>query len=200
MDPRRKTPSVTDPFIQFRKWFSEARESGENEPEAMSLATSDENGRPSVRMVFFRDFSPEGFCFFTNYESRKAIQIGKNPYAALLFYWQRISRQVRIEGKIKKVSLGISDQYFNSRPAGSRISACISPQSAVIPDRLFLEAMHDAFSKDLGDKEPQRPSNWGGYILIPDRFEFWTGRDNRLHDRVQFRKVKDRWIAERLAP
>jgi len=107
---------------------------------------------------------------------------------------------VRIDGRIKKTSAKTSDDYFNSRPLGSRISACISPQSSVIPDRLFLEAMYEAFVRDLGKNPPQRPENWGGYILIPDRFEFWTGRENRLHDRIQYRKGKQGWIMERLAP
>jgi len=189
-----------DPMDQFRSWFKEAEKNFEHEPEAMALATADEDGRPSVRMVLFRDLKAGGFHFFTNYQSRKALHLGSNPYGALLFYWHGLYRQVRVEGKIKKVSAKISDAYFNARPLGSRISACISPQSSVIPDRLFLDAMHAAFSNDLGQKSPQRPGNWGGYILVPDRFEFWSGRDNRLHDRIQYRKSRSGWIIERLAP
>jgi len=189
-----------DPVKQFREWFDLAKKSGEHEPEAMALATADEDGRPSLRMVLFKDVSSLGFCFFTNYESRKAIQLKANPFASLLFYWPGLYRQVRIEGKVKKAPAKTSDDYFNSRNEGSRVSACISPQSSVIPDRIFLEAMHDAFTRDLGGKAPERPSNWGGYILVPDRFEFWTGRENRLHDRIQYRKVNNGWIAERLAP
>lgn len=184
----------------FRYWFEDARKNNEHEPEAMALATADERGRPSARMVFFRDVSKEGFCFFTNFESRKALQMESNPYASLLFYWPKLYRQVRVEGRIKEASAKMSDDYFNSRPLGSRISACISPQSAVIPDRLFLEAMHEAFLKDLGRKALQRPDTWGGYILVPDRFEFWTGGENRLHDRIQYRKKRSGWIIERLAP
>ena len=189
-----------DPMKHFRSWFKVAKNSDQHEPEAMALATADENGRPSVRMVLFREVSRDGLCFFTNFESRKALHLSSNPYASLLFYWPELYRQVRVEGKIKKASAKLSDDYFNTRPLGSRISACISPQSSVIPDRLFLEAMHESFSKDLGHEAPQRPGNWGGYILVPDRFEFWTGRENRLHDRIQYRKGRSGWIIERLAP
>lgn len=190
----------TNPLEQFGIWFREARKSGEKEPEAMALSTVDGSGRPSLRMVLFRDYKAGGFCFFTNYDSRKARQIIQNPHAAVLFYWPGLLRQVRVEGKIRKLSARISDQYFNSRPPGSRISACISPQSSVIPDRELLEAMHESFRNDLGGKLPKRPPNWGGYILVPELFEFWVGRENRLHDRVQYRKQKGKWIQERLAP
>ncbi|MCX6283415.1 MAG: pyridoxamine 5'-phosphate oxidase [Bacteroidetes bacterium] len=189
-----------DPMILFGKWYEEARKNEEHEPEAMALATADDEGRPSLRMVLFRDISKTGLCFFTNYDSRKAIQLKLNPYSSLLVYWPKLYRQVRVEGKVRKAPAVVSDDYFNSRPLGSRISACISPQSAVIPDRLFLEAMHEAFSKDLGGKPPKRPANWGGYIFVPDRFEFWMGRENRLHDRIQYRKKRNNWIIERLAP
>lgn len=189
-----------DPMKQFRLWFELAKQNGGHEPEAMALATADDKGRPSVRMVLFRDIKPEGFYFFTNFESRKAMHLRSNRYAALLFYWPGLYLQVRMEGKIKKVAAKLSDDYFHSRPLGSRISASISPQSSVIPDRLFLEAMHESFSNDLGSGDPERPANWGGYMLIPNRFEFWTGRENRLHDRIQYRKIKSGWIIERLAP
>jgi pyridoxamine 5'-phosphate oxidase len=181
-------------------WIREARKSGEKEPEAMALSTVDECGRPALRMVLFKDFKAGGLCFFTNYDSRKARQISQNPYAALLFYWPGLFRQVRVEGKIRKLSARISDQYFSSRPLGSRISACISPQSSVIPGREFLVAMLESFANDLGGRLPTRPQNWGGYILVPDLFEFWVGRENRLHDRIQYRKQKRKWIQERLAP
>ena len=184
----------------FGNWYELAGISGVEEPEAMALATADDQGRPSVRMVLFKDISRNGLVFFTNYGSRKAIQIKANACASVLFYWPGLFRQIRIEGKIRKTSAKVSDDYFNSRPLGSRISACISPQSSVIPDRLFLEAMHEAFSKDLQGKAPRRPDNWGGYILVPERFEFWTGRENRLHDRIQYRKGRSGWIIERLAP
>jgi len=189
-----------DPVKQFRSWYALAGKNGEHEPEAMALATADDKGRPSVRMVLFKDISKEGLCFFTNYDSRKAVELTLNPYASLLFYWPGLYRQVRVEGKVKKAPVKLSDSYFNSRPIGSRISASISPQSRVIPDRFFLEARHEAFFKDLGDDHPQRPLNWGGFLLIPDRFEFWTGKENRLHDRILYRKGKSGWIIERLAP
>ncbi|MCX6240199.1 MAG: pyridoxamine 5'-phosphate oxidase [Bacteroidetes bacterium] len=189
-----------DPVKQFRSWFELAKQSGEHEPEAMALATVDDTGRPSVRMVLFRDLRPDGFCFFTNYESRKAVHLGSNPFASILFYWPMLYRQVRVEGRVKKVSVKLSDDYFNSRPAGSRISACISPQSSVIPDRLFIEAMYEAFKMDLGGNLPRKPVNWGGYVLVPDLFEFWTGMEDRLHDRIQYRKGRSGWVIERLAP
>ncbi|MCX6281106.1 MAG: pyridoxamine 5'-phosphate oxidase [Bacteroidetes bacterium] len=189
-----------EPIEQFRAWFDDAKRNHEYEPEAMALATADKKGRPSVRMVLFRDVSEGGFCFFTNWGSRKGLQLKSNPYASVLFYWPKQYRQVRVEGRIKKAAAELSDKYFNSRPLGSRISACISPQSAVVPDRIFLEAMHEAFSKDLGREDPRRPKNWGGIILVPNRFEFWTGRENRLHDRIQYRKGTKGWIVERLAP
>lgn len=189
-----------DPFGIFQSWYKHAAEGGEDEPDAMALATADEAGRPSLRMVLFKELDKHGFYFFTNYESRKACQLRSNPHAALLFYWRKLYRQVRVEGKVRKAHPKISDTYFSTRPVGSRISACISPQSSVIPDRVFLEAMYEAFSMDLGGKEPERPPDWGGYILVPERFEFWTGRENRLHDRILYRKVKSGWILERLAP
>jgi len=189
-----------DPLNLFKAWLKEARSKSEHEPEAMALATADEEGRPAVRMVLYKEVNQDGFCFFTNYGSRKALHLAANPYASLLFYWPGLYRQVRIEGKVRKAASKISDDYFDSRPLGSRISASISPQSAVVPDRMFLEAMHESFAKDLGKNAPQRPSNWGGYILTPDRIEFWTGRDNRLHDRILYSKSKSAWIIERLAP
>ena len=189
-----------EPVTLFKAWLKQARSKPEHEPEAMALGTADEDGRPSVRMVLYKDVNEDGFYFFTNYDSRKALQLAVNPYASLLFYWPGLYRQVRIEGKVRKTASKISDDYFDSRPLGSRISASISPQSAVVPDRLFLEAMHESFATDLGRKAPRRPGNWGGYILVPDRIEFWTGRENRLHDRIQYRKSKSAWIIERLAP
>jgi pyridoxamine 5'-phosphate oxidase len=189
-----------EPVKLFKTWLKEARLKSEHEPEAMVLATADEDGRPSARMVLYKEVNEDGFCFFTNYGSRKALHLASNPYASLLFYWPGLYRQVRVEGKVKKAPAKVSDDYFASRPLGSRISACISPQSAVIPDRIFLEAMHESFARDLGGKAPERPGNWGGYILVPDRIEFWTGKENRLHDRIQYRKSKSEWIIERLAP
>ncbi len=189
-----------DPLKLFRSWYHLAKSSGEHEPEAMALATADIQGKPSLRMLLYKDVLPSGFCFFTNYESRKGIEILSNPNASLLFYWPGLYRQVRIEGNIKKCPSRISDNYFNSRPLGSRISASVSPQSAVIPDRLFIEAMAEAFQRDLNQNEPKRPANWGGFVLIPNRMEFWTGRENRLHERILYRKSGKVWITEILAP
>lgn len=189
-----------DPLKLFSKWYKLAKSSGEHEPESMALATSDSQGRPSVRMVLYKDLLPGGFCFFTNYDSRKSIEIEANPYASLLFYWPGLYRQVRIEGKIRKCTAEVSDGYFDSRPLGSRISASVSPQSSVIPDRVFIEAMAEAFKKDLGKNEPKRPENWGGFFLSPEKIEFWIGRENRLHERIVYRKSKLEWLIEMLAP
>jgi pyridoxamine 5'-phosphate oxidase len=194
------TQNIQDPVELFRSWLQEARIKGEHEPEAMALATADAKGRPSLRMVLFKDLGPEGFYFFTNYDSRKSIELKANPHAALLFYWPGLYRQVRVEGKVRRTSPEISDAYFGTRPLGSRISACISPQSSVIPDRMFLEMMYEGFRLDLEGKEPARPSNWGGYLLVPERLEFWNGKENRLHDRIHFRRKSKGWTIEILAP
>lgn len=189
------------PFGQFRKWFEEVMHSELQVPNAMTLATATPGGRPSARIVLLKGFDEQGFCFFTNYESRKAEQLESNPQAALVFFWPELERQVRLEGSVQKTTAAQSDAYFKSRPAGSRLSAWASPQSRVIPDRSYLEEKVDEFREKLSDEPAARPAYWGGYVLKPIRIEFWQGRSNRLHDRILYSLQADgSWRIERLAP
>ncbi len=188
-----------NPFAQFKKWFSKTLKSGFFHPNAMTLATASKNGKPSARIVLLKGFDENGFIFYTNYTSRKAKELDANPYASLLFYWDKLERQVRIEGKIRKVTKKESEQYFSSRPFNSRIGAWASDQSSVIKNRSVLV---NNFSKYLAKfkNEVPLPSHWGGYRLIPSSFEFWQGRANRLHDRIRYTRQKNGWRIERLAP
>lgn len=189
-----------DPIELFRLWFAQAQSAGLTEPNVMSLATASPEGRPSVRIVLLKGVSQEGFTFFTNYLSRKGRELTANPYAALAFWWPEFERQVRVEGSVSQVSPAESDEYFAVRPLGSRISACISPQSEVIPDRDTLDRMHAECVSQYSDGIVPRPNHWGGYRLLPDTIEFWQGRPNRLHDRIRFRRSAGGWVRERLAP
>ncbi len=188
-----------DPFRQFEKWFNMATETVSYEPNAMALATCGSNGIPSVRIVLLKEFENGYFVFYTNYESNKAIQIEQNPRASLLFWWPQLERQIRIEGKLYRCPTSESNHYFSSRPVQSRIAAIVSPQSRVIPSRDYLD---QRFMKmlSMNQAEHVRPANWGGYRLEPDTFEYWQGRQHRLHDRIRYRKETTRWIIERLAP
>lgn len=188
------------PFEQFAQWFNEAIEVGLPEPNAMTLATSTFEGKPSARMVLLKHYDTNGFAFFTNYESRKAKNILQNPYAAVVFYWAQLERQVRIEGQIHKVSHEESDRYFKTRPEGSKLGAWASPQSSVIPNRKYLEKLMTDFEEEFKKSEIKRPENWGGYVLVPSLFEFWQGRKNRLHDRIQYTLINQEWKIDRLAP
>ena len=189
-----------DPLKQFSNWFEDAINAEVEEPNAMVLSTADLRGNVSARVVLLKGVDQGGFVFFSNYQSRKGTQLALNPLAALTFHWQPIGRQVRVEGKVKKVSRKESVAYFNNRPHDSRVSACISPQSAIIPDRFFLEAMREGFLLDLGDSPAQCPENWGGYLLRPTMVEFWQGRPHRLHDRLRYQRSGNNWKLERLAP
>lgn len=189
-----------DPMIQFEAWFLQAVTAGLPEPNAMVLSTAGHNGHVSSRVVLLKGIEAGRFLFFTNYESRKGQQLAENPHASLLFFWKELERQIRVEGTVKKYPRKKSVDYFNQRPLESRISALISPQSAVIPDRMFLEAMWQGAMLDLAGRDPECPGNWGGFQLKPDLIEFWQGRENRLHDRIQFTHSRGRWILERLAP
>ncbi|MBE9484621.1 MAG: pyridoxamine 5'-phosphate oxidase [Bacteroidetes bacterium] len=191
---------LKDPYLQFSYWLDEAILSGINDPTAMALATSDASGNPSVRIVLLKDARPEGFVFFTNYQSRKASELDDNPRAAVMFFWPGLDRQVRIEGKIEKISIGESNEFFRSRPVGSRIASIISPQGEVIPARDFLEQKFQEYSTRLDDENIERPDHWGGYILKPKSYEFWQGRENRLNDRIQYVLLDGRWGISRLAP
>ncbi|MEO7292361.1 MAG: pyridoxamine 5'-phosphate oxidase [Ginsengibacter sp.] len=190
----------TDPIRQFQQWWNEALLSNIEEPNAMTLATTNKHGKPSARIVLLKGLSNDGFVFFTNYESRKAGELKENPHAALLFFWKELERQVRIEGTITKTSEQESTEYFLSRPTLSKIGAWSSPQSSVIINRGDLEKNVSKYQQQFGDGEIPRPPHWGGYVVKPIVIEFWQGRRNRLHDRLQYTLSNDKWIIERLAP
>ncbi len=188
-----------DPFALFRTWFEQAATLPE--PNAFVLATADERGLPSARMVLLKALDERGFTFFTNYDSRKAGELAANPHAAMVFPWHTLERQVRIEGGVEMVSAAESDEYFAVRPLGSRLGAWASAQSAVIPDRAFLERRHAELMAQFPDGQVPRPPNWGGYRVLPTAIEFWQGRPSRLHDRILFTRQPDgRWKKERLSP
>lgn len=188
-----------DPLAQFRAWFDEALRSGLALPNAMTLATATRTGLPSARTVLLKGFDERGFVFYTHYRSRKGLELEENPRAMLLFCWEELERQIGIEGSVKRVSPAESDEYFRSRPLGSRLSATVSAQSEVVASREALEAKLEEASKRLGESPP-RPANWGGYRLVPDRLEFWQGRKDRLHDRLCYLRTAGAWKIERLAP
>jgi pyridoxamine-phosphate oxidase len=189
-----------DPLFQFEQWLSEAVTANVPEPNAMTLATATFEGKPSARMLLLKAVGKDGFAFFTNYESRKSKQIIQNPFGALVFFWPELERQVRIEGHIVRMSSKESDRYFKTRPVGSKIGAWASPQSQVIPNRRYLENLKSDFQEEFSSREIVRPENWGGYLLEPILFEFWQGRPDRLHDRIQYRLENGEWTLERLAP
>ena len=189
-----------DPVVQFGRWFAQAEQAGLLEPTAMTLATATPDGRPSARMVLLRGFDERGFCFYTNYESRKGIELAANPRAALVFWWGELERQVRIEGTVSATSREESEAYFHSRPPGSQLSAAASPQSRIIEGRAVLERRVAQLATGSTDGEIPLPEVWGGYRLAHEVVEFWQGRPNRLHDRLRYRRVGDAWRIERLAP
>ena len=189
----------SDPIKQFRKWLLEASGRRALLPESMTLATATRSGRPSARTLLLRTFDNSGFVFYTNYSGRKGKELAENPQAALVFYWPRLGHQIRVEGRVGKVSPRESDSYFSSRPRDSQLSAWASQQSHVVRDRRFLEDRVRRFSEKYPGRVP-RPPNWGGYRLQPSIFEFWKERPGRLHDRLRYRRSKGRWVIERLAP
>jgi len=191
----------TNPIKQFEKWFQQALASGIEEPNAMTLATSTTDGKPSARIVLLKGIKDNGFVFFTNYESKKGKQIHDNPSAGIVFFWKELERQVTIQGEIKKVGEQESDEYFASRPLESRIGAWSSPQSQVIENREVLEKNVAYYSDKYQSQNIPRPSHWGGYILMPTLIEFWQGGAGRLHDRLQYSiDATNSWIIKRLAP
>lgn len=189
-----------DPVLFFEKWFAEARAAGELEPNAMTLATADTQGNPSARIVLLKGLEDGKFVFYTNYQSRKGRELLSNPKAALLFFWQTLERQVRIEGEIIQVRAETSDAYFNERPEGSRIGALASPQSQKIANRAWLEQEYQQLEQKYQGKKIPRPEHWGGFALRPTAIEFWQGRSSRLHDRLFYEKTENAWICSRLAP
>lgn len=189
-----------DPIVQFRYWLNEALNSNVPEPTAMVLSTTSPEGRPSARVVLLKAVDNYGFTFFTNYESKKAMHIEANPVGSLLFFWPQLERQVRIEGRILKTAPHESDEYFATRPEGSKIGAWASPQSRRIPNREYIENLHRDYMRLFRTKPMERPENWGGYKLIPDLIEFWQSRENRLHDRFEYTRKGSIWEIYRLAP
>lgn len=194
-----KEEVLPNPIEQFQNWFAQAMDSKIDEVNAMCLSTV-QNNKPSSRIVLLKDVNQNGFSFFTNYESKKGNQIAQNPNASLCFYWKELERQVRIEGIIAKLSETLSDDYFNSRPLGSKLGAWASPQSSVIESRKVLEEREAQYKQKFGE-QVTRPPHWGGYILKPSYIEFWQGRSNRLHDRICYTLQENGgWTIERLAP
>ena len=189
-----------DPLVQFTRWMSDAETAGVEEPNAFVVATADAAGRPSARTVLLKGTGPEGFAFYTNYESRKADEIEANPVAAAVFLWLPIRRQVRIEGTVTRVDPVVSDAYFDSRPPESRLASAASPQSKVVANRAELDQRLEEWRSRYPDGNVPRPANWGGYQITPMTYEFWQGREARFHDRFQYTLDGVRWHVERLAP
>jgi len=189
-----------NPIVHFRYWLNEALKTGVFEPTAMVLSTATLDGKASSRIVLLKDLDADGFSFFTNYESKKAIQLASNPVGSLLFFWPQLERQVRIEGKIFRALRHQSDEYFKNRPEGSKIGAWASPQSQRVPSREYLENLQKDYLELFKTKALDRPEHWGGYKLIPDLIEFGQGRENRLHDRFEYEKNGGMWEIHRLAP
>jgi pyridoxamine 5'-phosphate oxidase len=188
-----------DPFVQFGEWMNDALGADIRDPNAMTLATVGEDGLPDARVVLLKYYGPEGFLFFTNYESKKGRDLAANPYATLHFFWRQLDRQVSIRGGVQKTSREESEKYFKSRPVDSRIAAWASNQSHVIESRAVLEKRFRELKEKFGDDVPL-PDFWGGFRLLPERFEFWQGRQNRLHDRLFYSQEKTTWKIERLSP
>ena len=188
-----------DPLRQFERWFEDARGADLHAPEAMTLATATPEGRPSARMVLLKSADEHGFAFHTNYESRKGVELAANPRAALLFHWQPLGRQVRVEGLAERITADESKAYFLSRPLGSRLAAWASPQSRPLADRAELERRYAEAQERFGEDVPLPPT-WGGFRLVPDAYEFWQHGDDRLHDRVRYGREGDGWARTRLAP
>lgn len=189
-----------NPFEQFSAWMNEAIKANILDPSAMILATSNKENVPSLRTVLLKGVEADGFIFYTNYESRKASELNENPKASILFFWKEFERQIRISGMVEKISTQQSEEYFRSRPYDSQLGAWASNQSSEIPNRNYLERKFEDYKKDFKGREVPLPPFWGGYKLLPEYFEFWQGRDSRLHDRILFVKEDDGWKIVRLAP
>ena len=199
-EPLTKETVNTDPFTQFENWFKEALNAKLLEPNAMTLATVDKDFMPNARTVLLKHYDDKGFTFFTNYGSKKAKEIEENANAALLFTWLPLQRQIKIQGKVEKISTADSLKYFISRPPGSQLGAWVSEQSSIISSRSILSTKLDELKQKFKNKEIPLPSFWGGYKVIPSLIEFWQGQSSRLHDRIQYKKVDNNWKIDRLAP
>lgn len=198
--PLSESGVETDPIAQFARWYERALDAVKPLPDAVALASATRAGRPSLRMVLLKGFDAHGFVFYTNYRSRKGRELARNARASLLFYWGGLERQVRVDGRVEKVSARESDAYFATRPRGSQLSAWASAQSRTVAGRAALERRFAAYAHEYSGAVP-RPPHWGGYRLAPDAIEFWQGREDRLHDRILYRRgPRGRWIIERLAP
>lgn len=189
-----------DPIQEFELWMDAAIKAGLSEPNAMTLATATADGKPSVRVVLLKEFNNDGFIFFTNYNSRKGKELRVNPFAAVLFDWHDIERQVRIEGMAEKLPEEESDEYFNSRPESAKIGAWASPQSRIIKNRDELEKLQEEIEDQFDEIPVHRPGHWGGFLIRPVVIEFWQGRANRMHDRIVYYKTEEGWTMHRLAP
>lgn len=189
-----------NPIIQLQSWLDEAIESGYYQANAMSISTVSTSGKPSSRVVLLKELDEDGLIFYTNYHSRKGKELVLNPHACALFYWDKLERQIRIEGEIEMVDTKLSDDYFSSRPRDSQLGAACSPQSQPIAHRLELAAKYDQLAEQYQDQPIPRPDNWGGYRLKPEVIEFWQGRPSRLHDRLVFTQQAGTWLQSRLAP
>jgi pyridoxamine 5'-phosphate oxidase len=198
--PLRRSDLDPDPLRQLDAWLEQARAAGDQFPEAVALATASPEGRPSVRMVLLKGIGKRGLTFHSGYRSRKGRELEGNPQAALCFYWHGLGRQARVEGRVERTSAEDSDVYFATRPAGARLSAAASRQSEVVGSREELEAAVEALRRVHPDGSVPRPADWGGYLLVPDEYEFWQHREDRLHDRLRYRPAGDAWVVERLAP
>ncbi|HWP83110.1 MAG TPA: pyridoxamine 5'-phosphate oxidase [Bacteroidota bacterium] len=198
--PLREEDVLPDPFTQFKQWLQEAINAQLPEPTAMTLATATKRGKPSARVVLLKHVDERGFVFYTNYLSRKAEDLRENPSASLLFYWEELHRQIRIEGTVERTSREETEEYFRTRRYESRISAWASKQSAVIPSREELERKFIEFRQRFPTDDVPAPEFWGGFRLIPESFEFWQGRESRLHDRILYTKKGKEWVIARLSP
>lgn len=205
--PLRRGDLLADPHAQFLLWFAAAQEAGVLTPEAMAIATAAPDGAPSVRMVLLKSADDRGYAFFTNHEGRKGTELVANPRAALLFHWEQLGRQVRIEGAVERLPAEEADLYFRTRPLGSRVGARVSPQSRPIPSRRWLKDLIDEEAARTGD-DPPRPEHWGGYLVRPSAYQYWQHRDDRLHDVFRYTPVEPGadgdegagWRIERLGP
>jgi pyridoxamine 5'-phosphate oxidase len=196
----RESAVDPDPLEQFRRWYAEAEATGMRAPQAMALATAAVDGAPSVRMVLLKGADERGFVFFTGYVSRKAAELDANPRAALLFHWEALGRQVRIEGPVERVAGQESDAYFATRPRGAQLAAAASQQSSVLRDRAEIDDRVAELAREHEGSDVRRPDHWGGYRLVPDAYEFWQHRDDRMHDRLRYRRSDGGWVVERLSP